>query len=117
MWQYYGAGRSVRGCLRLGNLRDELAESGGTQVDLLARRVDLGKEHAAELGVVIVEVAGERLTQRRARRARPTEREFGEDHPVALFFDQRLEHRPAGLSEQIGGNGEELDQVEKNKEA
>jgi hypothetical protein len=72
-----GAGRAaaaaaVIGCLGGGDGGDQLLDAAGQRLDLGAEGVDLVEQQAGELGVVVIEAAGERLHQGgRFARSRP----------------------------------------------
>ena len=59
--------------------------------------------------VLGVEAALERLAQRRQLLAQLPFGELGEHRRVGRARDERVEHRPAGLAEDVGGDAVELD--------
>src|SRR6478752_4309963 len=101
---------STAGCLGGGDLRDQRLDPEGERVDLRREGVDLVEQHPCELGVVVVEAAGQRLDERSALDSHALACELGEQLRVALAGDQRLDHRPPGDAEDVARDARELDQ-------
>ena len=89
---------------------DQLLDAGGEPVDLDAEGVDLVQQHPRQLGVVVVEAAGQRLHQGGALAAHPPPGQLGQHLGVALPGDQRLQHGPPGDAHDVGGHRGQLDQ-------
>jgi hypothetical protein len=106
-WAAVGAAGWWRGG---GDRRDRLLDAGGELVDLAAKGVDLVQQHPRQNGVVVGELAGQGLHQRRVLDAQPTPCQLGECLGVALPGDQRLQHGPARDPEDVGGHRPKLDQ-------
>ena len=81
----------------------------GEPVDLLVEEVEVGEDRADHQRVMGVEAALQRLAQRRELRAQPALGEVGEHLGVGRARNERVEHRPAGLAEDVGGDAVELD--------
>jgi hypothetical protein len=90
--------------------RDRLFDPAGELVDLAAEGVDLVQQHPRHKGVVVGELAGQGLHQRRVLDTQPTPGQLGEHLGVALTCDQRLQHGPARDPEEVGGHRPKLDQ-------
>jgi hypothetical protein len=96
--------------LGCGDGSDQLLDPGGEAVDLGGQGVVLVQQHPGELGVVVVEPAGERLDQRGVLGLELAAGQAGQHLGVTLAGDQRFQHRPAGFAHEVGGHGGELDQ-------
>jgi hypothetical protein len=73
---------------------DEMFDKGGEVVDLGGEAVDLGQQHRGDLGVVVVELAVERLHQLRPLLAHDAPRQIGQPLGVPLAPDERFHHVP-----------------------
>jgi hypothetical protein len=93
-----------------GALGDRLLELGGELLDLLVEGVDLVQQHPGHHGVVLCELAGQGLHQRRVLDTQPTPGQLGQCLGVALTRDQRLQHGPARHPEAVGGHPPQLAQ-------
>src|SRR6266550_5014850 len=93
-----------------GDGRDRLVDLAGELVDLGAQGVVLVEQHPGQVGVVGVEPAGQRFDQRGLLDPHPALGQGGQPPRVAFSADQRLDHRPAGDPEDVGGHGRQLDQ-------
>lgn len=89
---------------------DELLDAVIEPIHLLAERVDLVEQHPHQFGVMGVEAAGQRLDERVVLAAQPAQCQLGQHLRVTLTVDQRLQHRPAGLAEQVRRHRRQLDQ-------
>jgi hypothetical protein len=88
-----GAGGAVGvDALGGGDRRDQLFDPGGERADLRGQRVDLTGQHAGQLGVMAVELPGERLDQRGPLGLHLAAGQAGQHLRVALPGDQRLQH-------------------------
>ncbi len=106
-----GAGGAVGvHALRGGDGGQQLLDTGGETVDLGGQGVVLVQQQAGQLGVVVVEPAGEGLHQCGVLGLHPPTGQAGQHFGVALAGDQRLQHRPAGFAHDVGGHGGQLDQ-------
>jgi hypothetical protein len=93
-----------------GDLGDGLLDLGGELVDLAAEGVDLVQQYPRQLCVMVAELAGEGLHQRRVLDTQPPSGQLGERLGVTLTCDQRLDHGPARHPEDVGGHRPQLDQ-------
>ena len=74
---------------------DQLFDSGSEVVDLGAEPVDVVQHDLAHEGVMVVEVARQRLLQSADFDAHPSLGQLSKDFRVALPGDQGFDHRPA----------------------
>ena len=84
-------------------------DRGGELGDRFVEEVDVGEDPSDDDRVLGLEPALQRLAERRKFRAKLPERQISEDFGVGGAGDQRGEHRPAGLAEQVRGDAVELD--------
>ena len=98
------------GDARRGDGGQQVADAGGEPVDLRGEPVDLVEQHPGELGVVVVEPAGQRLHQGRVLDPQPALGQPGQPTRVTLPGDQRLDHGSAGDPEDVGRHDRQLDQ-------
>ena len=90
--------------------RDEsLLERVREPLDLLIEEVQVGEDRADQQHVQLVEAALERLAQPRQLLAQAAAGELGEQLGVSGARHQRVEHRPPGGAEDVGGDAVELD--------
>jgi hypothetical protein len=68
------------------------------------------QQHPRQLGVVVIEAAGQRRHQRSALAAHPPPGQLGEHLGVTLPGDERLQHGAPGDPHDVGGHRPELDQ-------
>jgi hypothetical protein len=92
-----GAGAGAGGAVGVdslsgGDRRDQFPDPGGELGDPGAGEIDLVQEDPGQLGVVVLEPAGERLGQRGALGFHLAAGQPGEHLGVALPGDQRFEH-------------------------
>ena len=106
-----GAGGAVGvGALGGGDGCDQFLDAGGEPADLHVELVDLVQQHPGQLGVMVVETAGERFDQRGPLGLHPAAGQVGEHLRVPFPGDERLQHVPHRLGVQRGGHGRDLDQ-------
>jgi len=105
-----GAGGRGRPGLGGGNVGDDLLGSGVEPLDLGGEAVDLAEQNVGELGVVLIEAAGEGLDQGRILDPQPSFGQLREYARVAFSRDQGGQHGPGGDAHDVGGHGGQLDQ-------
>ena len=77
--------------------------------DVDAGLVDAAQHRGQQEGVVVGELAGQRLTQRRELDPHPAVGQVGEDPGITLTGDHRIEHLAAGHAVQIADDRVEFD--------
>jgi hypothetical protein len=93
-----------------GDRGDQLLDPGGQLADLAGQGVDLVQQHPGQLGVMIIEPAGQRLGQAIAFGFHPAAGQPGQQLRVPLAGDQCLQHVPDGLAADLAGHGRDLNQ-------
>jgi hypothetical protein len=68
------------------------------------------QQHPRQLGMVVIEAAGQRRHQRSALAAHPSPGQLGEHLGVTLPGDERLQHGPPGDPHDVGRHRPQLDQ-------
>ena len=78
-------------------------------LDLLVEEVQMRENRADQQRVIGIEAPLERFAQRRDLRPQPALGQLSEDLRVGRARDERVEHRAAGLAEDVGRDAVELD--------
>jgi hypothetical protein len=102
--------RSDRRRLGSGDRPDQLLDVGAQHLDLLSQGVDLVEQYPKELGVVLVEAAGQRLEESRPLDSHPPLGQRRERLRITLAGDERLHHRSARDAVDVGRHAGELDE-------
>jgi hypothetical protein len=91
--------------IQLGHLArergDRLVDPAGQLLDLGAERIDPVQHHPQQVAVMVAEVPGQRLPQNAGLAAHGAAGQLRKRGRVALPGDQRLQHRPAGDTEDV----------------
>jgi len=77
--------------------------------DLRVEEVDVGEDRADPQPVVLIEMTGQGLAQRRDLLAHLPARELGQDVGIGFAGDQRIEHVAPGLAHHVRRDAVELD--------
>ena len=93
-----------------GDVGDDLLGPGVEPFDLGSETVDLAEQDVGELGVMLVEAAGERLNECGILDPQPSFGQLGEYVGVAFACDHGGQHGPGGDPHDVGGHGRQLDQ-------
>ena len=88
---------------------DHHLDPGGELADGLGVPVDQVQVHPGQEGVVLAETAVQGLGQLGDLRPQPTLGQIGQPGRVPIAGDQRLDHRPPGHAQDVGGHRGQLD--------
>ena len=88
---------------------DRLIDPPGQILDLGGERVGPVEHHLQQVAVVVTEMPGERLLQDALLAAHGPAGQLGQHVRVALPGDQRVQHVPAGLAEDVADHARQLD--------
>ena len=91
-----------------GDRGDQLLDPGGELGGLAGQGVDLVQQHPGELGVVVVELPGQRLDQPVVLGPHPAAGQAGQHLRVPLAADQRLQHVATDLVSSLLATAETL---------
>jgi hypothetical protein len=84
-------------------------DAGIEERDLLVQQLDVAQQPLEHERVVVGDAPDQRLPQLRLLLAQDSPRQCGQVLGIAFPRDERLEHRPPGGAEHIGGDGGERD--------
>jgi hypothetical protein len=100
------AAQQLNGCRERG---DAFLDRVGEPVDLCIEEVQVGEDRADQQRVQVVEATLQRLAQRGELLAQAALGQLGKNVGLGGAGHERVEHRPAGGAQQVGGDAVELD--------